>query len=62
MKVMAIKWRNQEVRSYNGLMCSNGDIYEVHETWMARVHENRSLAVGSMSRFWRKKSYMVDST
>lgn len=43
MTVMAIKWRNQEVRSYNGLMCSNGDIYEVHETWMARVHEKQEL-------------------
>lgn len=43
MTVMAIKWKNQEVRNYNGLMCSNGDIYEVHETGMARVHEKQEL-------------------
>ena len=43
MTVMAIKWRNQEVRSHNGLVCSNSDIYEVHETRMARVHEKQEL-------------------
>ncbi|MGF6118515.1 hypothetical protein ABIE30_003829 [Janthinobacterium lividum] len=41
--VMAKKWKNQEVRSYNGLVCTNGDIYEVHETWMAKVHEEQEL-------------------
>ena len=40
---MAAKWKNQEVRGYNGLVCSNGDIYDVHETWMARVHEKQEL-------------------
>jgi hypothetical protein len=43
MTVMAAKWKNQEVRGYNGLVCSNGDIYDVHETWMARVHEKQEL-------------------
>ncbi|MDQ4624572.1 hypothetical protein [Janthinobacterium lividum] len=43
MTVMAIKWKNQEVRSYNGLVCCNGDIYEVHETSMARVREKPEI-------------------
>ena len=43
MTVMAAKWKNQEVRGYNGLVCSNGDIYDVHKTWMARVHEKQEL-------------------
>lgn len=43
MTVIAAKWKNQEVRSHNGLVCSNGDIYEVHATWMARVHEPQDV-------------------
>ena len=43
MTVMATKWKNQEVQSYNGLVCANGDMYEVHETCMARVHEKQQL-------------------
>ena len=43
MTVMATKWKNQEVRNDNGLMCSNGDIYEVHETGMARAQEKQEL-------------------
>jgi hypothetical protein len=43
MTVMATKWKNQEVRSHNGLVCTNGDIYEVHETWMAKVHKKQEL-------------------
>ncbi|PHV18041.1 hypothetical protein GQ37_006665 [Janthinobacterium sp. BJB1] len=43
MTVMATKWKNQEVRSHNGLLCSNGDIYDVQETRMARVREKQEL-------------------
>ena len=43
MTVMAIKWRNQEVRSHNGLVCSNGDVYDVHETSMDRVDESQDF-------------------
>ncbi|WFR77096.1 hypothetical protein P9875_15335 [Janthinobacterium rivuli] len=43
MTVMATKWKNQEVRSHNGLLCSNGDLYDVHETRMARVREKQEL-------------------
>ena len=43
MRVMATKWKNQEVRSHNGLLCSNGDIYDVHETSMTRVREKQDL-------------------
>ncbi|MEG2032721.1 MAG: hypothetical protein RR376_18895 [Janthinobacterium sp.] len=43
MTVMATKWKNQEVRSYNGLLCSNGDIYDVHASGMASVCEKQEL-------------------
>ena len=43
MTVIATKWKNQEVCSHNGLVCSNGDVYEVHETWMARVDESQDF-------------------
>ena len=43
MTVMAAKWKNQQVRSYNGLLCSNGDIYDVHETGMAGLREKQEL-------------------
>ncbi|WP_070219164.1 MULTISPECIES: hypothetical protein [unclassified Janthinobacterium] len=43
MTVMATKWKNQEVRSCIGLLCSNGDLYDVHATRMARVREKREL-------------------
>ncbi|WP_256081193.1 hypothetical protein [Massilia sp. YIM B04103] len=36
--MIATKWDNQEVRSFNGLACANGDFYEVQESGMVRVH------------------------
>lgn len=43
MTAISTKWKNQEVRSHNGLVCSNGDIYDVHETSMARVDESQDF-------------------
>ena len=43
MTVMATRWKSQEVRSHNGLLCSNGDLYDVQETSMVRVREKQDL-------------------
>lgn len=62
MTVMATKWKNQEVRSHNGLLCSNGDLYDVHATRMARVREKQELGGWLNVAILGKKSCMVDST
>ena len=41
--IRMVVWKHQEVRSYNGPLCTDGDIYELHDTWMAKVHEKQQL-------------------
>ncbi|MBB3117029.1 hypothetical protein [Pseudoduganella violacea] len=36
--MIATKWENQEVRSFNGLVCANGELYAVQDSGMVRVH------------------------
>ncbi len=40
---MAVKWKNQEVPNFNGLVCANGEIYEVQDTRMVRAHGKLKL-------------------
>lgn|GEM_PF-3534098 len=41
--MIAARWRNQEVPSFNGLVCANGEIYEVQDTRLVSAHEKPKL-------------------